>query len=118
MKMQIYAKLMKNMDTGYSEGLYTWLDIAETRHCLVSTTYFFYESVSPIIRYRIRIPNTEYRLPNTSYLCVFPDKFSSLLKEVIKPRITAELRPWCSISFNPEMVIPCGVVTLSISLSG
>ena len=34
------------------------------------------------------------------------------------PLITAELSPKCSISFNPAMVQPLGVVTLSISSSG
>mgnify|MGYP007120731706 CR=1 FL=1 len=34
------------------------------------------------------------------------------------PRITAEVNPESSISFNPLMVIPPGVVTLSISASG
>ena len=32
--------------------------------------------------------------------------------------IREELKPWCSISFNPAMVHPFGVVTLSISCSG
>jgi len=34
------------------------------------------------------------------------------------PLIRAELKPWCSISFNPAMVQPRGVVTRSISDSG
>ena len=34
------------------------------------------------------------------------------------PRITAEENPAASISFSPFMVIPPGVVTLSISTSG
>ena len=34
------------------------------------------------------------------------------------PLISAELKPWCSIWFKPDMVHPCGVVTLSTSLSG
>ena len=40
------------------------------------------------------------------------------LKEVTIPRIREEDRPWCSISFNPSIVHPMGVVTLSISCSG
>ena len=34
------------------------------------------------------------------------------------PRMTEEVKPESSISFNPLMVIPPGVVTLSISVSG
>lgn len=38
--------------------------------------------------------------------------------EVLMPLIIAELKPLCSISFNPAMVQPLGEVTLSISCSG
>jgi UDP-N-acetylmuramyl pentapeptide synthase len=41
-----------------------------------------------------------------------------LLKEATNPFINDELNPSCSISFNPVMVQPLGVVTLSISCSG
>ncbi len=37
------------------------------------------------------------------------------MTEVTIALIMAELNPWCSISFNPAIVIPWGVVTLSIS---
>lgn len=36
----------------------------------------------------------------------------------LRPRITAEVKPACSISLRPLMVIPPAVVTLSISCSG
>ena len=38
--------------------------------------------------------------------------------EVFIPLMSEELKPWCSISFSPTMVQPCGVVTLSINCSG
>ena len=44
--------------------------------------------------------------------------FSILSKEATSPFISDELKPLCSISFNPTIVHPFGVVTLSISNSG
>ena len=42
-----------------------------------------------------------------------PDKRSAFSAETTMPRIIAELNPWCSISFNPAIVTPSGVVTES-----
>ncbi len=44
--------------------------------------------------------------------------FSIFSNEATIPLISEELKPLCSISFNPTMVHPFGVVTLSISNSG
>src|SRR5258708_8852796 len=41
-----------------------------------------------------------------------------LLYDALIPLISEELNPRCSISFNPAIVQPLGVVTLSISSSG
>ena len=43
---------------------------------------------------------------------------AALSAAVTIPLIIAELKPLCSIWFNPEIVHPLGVVTLSTSLSG
>jgi hypothetical protein len=43
---------------------------------------------------------------------------SILLNEVSTPRMMELEKPACSISFKPVIVIPLGVVTLSISCSG
>ena len=39
-------------------------------------------------------------------------------KAALIPRTSEELNPWVSISLNPAIVQPCGVVTLSINCSG
>lgn len=44
--------------------------------------------------------------------------FSIFSNEATSPFIREELKPLCSISFNPTIVHPLGVVTLSISYSG
>ena len=50
------------------------------------------------------------------FYCLY--SLAAFSAEVSIPFIIAELKPLCSISFNPEIVHPSGVVTLSISISG
>ena len=62
-------------------------------------------------------------IPNLiiTFLSFLQDSFtilSILFADLTIARIIAELNPRCSISFKPEIVIPFGVVTLSISDSG
>lgn len=48
----------------------------------------------------------------------FRKLFKVYFNPAFNPLITADVKPACSISFNPLMVKPPGVVTLSISASG
>src|SRR5436305_1049952 len=45
-------------------------------------------------------------------------KLFAIFDDNLIPLISAELKPWCSISLSPAMVHPFGEVTLSISSSG
>ncbi len=54
---------------------------------------------------------------NTNYF-LLEYNVSAFCAEVTIPLISDELKPECSIWLRPDIVQPCGVVTLSTSLSG